>query len=115
MLKQLLESRSTELSSNGAASEFVVQAPWQLAREAKTKKFVDTKASKGRKLRYTVHEKLQNFMPPEDRGVWEERQRDELFGGLFGRRVGLGEDDEDVRSEDEGVDAEEEGLMLFRN
>ncbi|KAI4174134.1 MAG: hypothetical protein LQ346_008275, partial [Caloplaca aetnensis] len=32
------------------------------------KKQVDTKASKGRKMRYTVHEKLQNFMAPEDRG-----------------------------------------------
>lgn len=115
LLKELLENRSTELSANGSASEFVVQAPWQLAREAKTKKIVDTRASKGRKLRYTVHEKLQNFMAPEERGEWGERQRDELFGSLFGRRVGLGEDDEDVVSEDEVVDAEEEGLKLFRN
>lgn len=115
LLKQLLENRSNELNSNGAA-EFVVQAPWQLAREAKTKKIVDTKASKGRKLRYTVHEKLQNFMAPEDRGGWGERQVDDLFGGLFGRRVGLGEEEEDVVSEEEReVDVQEEGLMLFRS
>jgi protein AATF/BFR2 len=117
LLKQLLENRSADLSANNGGSEFVVQAPWQLAREAKTKKIVDTKASKGRKLRYTVHEKLQNFMAPEDRGDWGERQRDELFGGLFGRRVGLGEDEdehEDVKSDKE-VDAAEEGLMLFRS
>ncbi|KAF2741847.1 TRAUB-domain-containing protein [Sporormia fimetaria CBS 119925] len=110
LLKELLENRSSEL--NAGTAEFVVQAPWQLAREAKTKKIVDTRASKGRKLRYTVHEKLQNFMAPEDRGSWGERQRDELFGGLFGRRVGLGEEVEG--SESEG-DAGEEGLMLFRN
>ncbi|KAF2194055.1 TRAUB-domain-containing protein [Zopfia rhizophila CBS 207.26] len=113
LLKGLLEQRSQDAATNGG-SEFVVQAPWQAAREAKTKKVVDTKASKGRKLRYTVHEKLQNFMAPEERGTWGERQRDELFGSLFGRRVGLGEEDEMERS-DEEVDAEEEGLMLFRS
>lgn len=115
LLKELLEQRSADLSTNGAA-EFVVQAPWQIAREAKTKKVVDTKASKGRRLRYTVHEKLQNFMAPEDRGTWGERQRDELFSSLFGQRLGLGEHDE-VQSdqEEEDVDAEEQGLMLFRS
>ncbi|KAF2105755.1 apoptosis-antagonizing transcription factor [Lophiotrema nucula] len=108
LLKELLESHS-----NGAAgaAEFVVQAPWQVAREAKTKKVVDTKASKGRKLRYTVHEKLQNFMAPEDRGLWGDRQREELFSSLFGRRLGLGEEVEDD-SDGEG-DRVEEGLMLF--
>ena len=72
-------------------------------------KMVDTKASKGRKMRYTVHEKLQNFMAPEDRGTWGERQRDELFGGLFGRRVGLGED-EDVQSDEDDAGIEGGGL-----
>ncbi|KAF1347366.1 TRAUB-domain-containing protein, partial [Lizonia empirigonia] len=92
LLKELLEQRSADVHANGA-SEFVVQAPWQVAREARTKKVVDTKASKGRRLRYTVQEKLQNFMAPEERGEWGERQRDELFGSLFGQRVRLGEDD----------------------
>jgi len=112
LLKELLEQRS---ASNGAA-EFVVQAPWQVAREAKTKKVVDTKASKGRKLRYTIHEKLQNFMAPEDRGLWNDRQKDELFSSLFGQRLALGEHD-DVESEEEdgGIDAAEQGLMLFRS
>ncbi|KAH4405773.1 protein BFR2 [Parastagonospora nodorum] len=114
MLKELLEQRSAE-NANGGAAEFVVQAPWQVAREAKTKKIVDTKASKGRRLRYTVQEKLQNFMAPEERGVWEERQRDELFGSLFGRRVGLAEVDDGEDEVEDGVDAEEAGLMLFRN
>ncbi|KAH7397161.1 traub transciption factor family protein [Pyrenochaeta sp. MPI-SDFR-AT-0127] len=113
LLKELLEQRSADINSNGAA-EFVVQAPWQVAREAKTKKVVDTKASKGRRLRYTVQEKLQNFMAPEERGDWGERQRDDLFSSLFGQRLGLGEN-EDVESEQEEVDAEEAGLMLFRN
>ncbi|KAF1953703.1 TRAUB-domain-containing protein [Byssothecium circinans] len=115
LLKELLEQRSADLSTNGTA-EFVVQAPWQVAREAKTKKVVDTKASKGRRLRYTVHEKLQNFMAPEERGQWGERQRDELFSSLFGQRLGLGEHDEvESEAEDEAMDAEEQGLMLFRS
>ncbi|EUC46485.1 hypothetical protein COCMIDRAFT_25446 [Bipolaris oryzae ATCC 44560] len=114
MLKELLEQRSADLNANGTA-EFVVQAPWQVAREAKTKKIVDTKASKGRKLRYTVQEKLQNFMAPEDRGEWGDRQRDELFGSLFGQRLGLREHDEVESEEEEQVDAEEAGLMLFRS
>jgi protein AATF/BFR2 len=113
LLKELLEQRSADVNANGT-SEFVVQAPWQVAREAKTKKVVDTKASKGRRLRYTVQEKLQNFMAPEERGEWGERQRDELFGSLFGKRLRLGEEDVESESEME-ADAEEAGLMLFRS
>ncbi|KAF2847537.1 TRAUB-domain-containing protein [Plenodomus tracheiphilus IPT5] len=114
MLKELLEQRSADLNANGAA-EFVVQAPWQVARDAKTKKVVDTKASKGRRLRYTVQEKLQNFMAPEERGEWGDRQRDELFSSLFGQRLGLGEHDDVENAVEDEVDAEEAGLMLFRS
>jgi protein AATF/BFR2 len=108
LLQSLISQRSSETTTSMANLNL---QPWQAAREAKTKKVVDTKASKGRKLRYTVHEKLQNFMAPEDRGAWGERQADELFGSLFGRRVGLGEE-MDV-DEVEEVDAEAEGLRLF--
>jgi protein AATF/BFR2 len=114
MLKELLEQRSADINANGTA-EFVVQAPWQVARDAKTKKVIDTKASKGRRLRYTVQEKLQNFMAPEERGEWGDRQRDELFSSLFGQRLGLGENDDVQSEEEDGADAEEAGLMLFRS
>lgn len=114
MLKELLEQRSAD-NANGGAADFVVQAPWQVAREAKTKKIVDTKASKGRRLRYTVQEKLQNFMAPEERGEWGERQRDELFSSLFGQRMALGEQDHVESELEDGLDAEEAGLMLFRS
>lgn len=108
LLKELLEQKSQD---SVAASN--IDIGFQMRREAKTKKNVDTKASKGRKLRYTVHEKLQNFMAPEDRSKWGERQADELFGSLFGQRMALGEDDE--MEDDDGVDPEEAGLMLFRS
>ncbi|KAF2765905.1 TRAUB-domain-containing protein, partial [Teratosphaeria nubilosa] len=88
MLKELLEQKSADSVS---ASNINIDVSFQMRREAKTKKNVDTKASKGRKLRYTVHEKLQNFMAPEDRRTWGERQTDELFGSLFGQKLGLAE------------------------
>lgn len=115
MLQSLLEQRSAD-SVAASASASNIDVSFQMRREAKTKKNIDTKASKGRKLRYTVHEKLQNFMAPEDRSTWGPRQADELFGSLFGRKMGLGEDAEDEKMDDaEDEDAEEAGLMLFRN
>lgn len=107
MLKELLESKSSDTLTASTID-------FDPRREAKTKKHVDTKASKGRKLRYTVHEKLQNFMAPEDRRRWGDRQADDLFGSLFGRSMALGEDageDEDVEDADAGG---AEDLMLFR-
>ncbi|KAL8758662.1 MAG: hypothetical protein Q9184_003858 [Pyrenodesmia sp. 2 TL-2023] len=79
------------------------------------KKQVDTKASKGRKIRYTVHEKLQSFMAPEDRGRWGDRQREELMRGLLGRKV-VDVEERVVDGEDEASEGEraEEGLRLFR-
>ncbi|KAF8323481.1 apoptosis-antagonizing transcription factor [Cantharellus anzutake] len=72
-------------------------------KEAKArKKIVDTKASKGRKLRYQVHEKLQNFMVPvQPRGLWHEEQIDELFGSLLGRGFGGGRDTESTMDIDQ--------------
>ncbi|KAF8159798.1 apoptosis-antagonizing transcription factor [Crassisporium funariophilum] len=57
-----------------------------LQKQKKAKKKVDTKASKGRKLRYEVHEKLQNFMVPVPvPGSWHDEQVDELFSSLLGK------------------------------
>jgi len=63
-----------------------VTEAWELNRANKVKKVVDTKASKGRKLRYEVHEKIKNFMVPVlNRGTWHEEQIDELFASLLGK------------------------------
>nr|POF14902.1 protein bfr2 [Quercus suber] len=117
LLKELLEAKAQDSVSASNISN--IDLSFQLRREAKTKKNVDVKASKGRKLKYTVHEKLQNYMAPEDRCSWGQRQTDELFSSLFGQRLGLGED---VEAEDENGDAEmddsaheDAALMLFRN
>lgn len=89
-------------------------AAWPAPNAAKRpKRTVDTKASKGRRMRYAVHEKLRDFMVREDRGRWGDRQVDELFGTLLGRKRSaiLEEGGEDGEAGDGG---EEEALMMFR-
>lgn len=115
LLQSLISQRSNDTTPSLSALNINFPTePWQAAREAKTKKAVDTKASKGRKMKYTVHEKLQNFMAPEDRTSWGERQCDELFGSLFGRRIGLGELDEDDVDGDEVGKVEDAGFEALR-
>lgn len=118
LLTTLLEQRAATSNSGPAQTAVDISAlnGYQIRREAKTRKNVDTKASKGRRLRYTPHEKLMNYMAPEDRGNWGERQVDELFGSLLGKRMVLDEEDEvdvDVEMEDE-VDDGEMGLLFGR-
>jgi len=118
LLKELLEAKSASSEGLTAATNLDLSNMNTMRREAKTKRNVDTKASKGRKLKYVVHEKLQNFMAPEERAKWGERQTDELFGSLFGQRLGLAEnldeDAEEMAEEDKDVADEEAGLMMFR-
>ncbi|XP_003386173.1 PREDICTED: protein AATF-like [Amphimedon queenslandica] len=56
---------------------------------AKVKKKVDTKASKGRKLRYHVHQKLVGLMAPINSCNYSESARYNLFSSLFdSRKIG---------------------------
>jgi protein AATF/BFR2 len=121
LLRELVDQKmatSNSTATNHAAANgngISIVDITSLTREAKVRKKVDTKASKGRKLRYTVHEKLQNFMAAEDHGSWEPRQVDELFGSLLGRTVHLAEgrnEDFGVGEDDDGA-AEATGLRLF--
>ncbi|KAL0934156.1 TRAUB domain-containing protein [Colletotrichum truncatum] len=113
MLKQLVEQRTNDNGSTGAAAQPTVR--WAAMKEAKTKKHVDRRASKGRKMRFNVHEKLQNFMAPEDRRIWEQDAIDRLFGTLFGQQMELTEQASDDDMEEDDANAEEEGLRLFRS
>jgi protein AATF/BFR2 len=113
LLNQLVEQRKMEAGpAMGGTS--IAPAQWAV-KEAKMRKNVDTKASKGRKIRYTVHEKLQNFMAPENRGNWEQEAIDRFFGTLLGQKMTLGEEDMEVDGEENGVSLEEAGLRLFRS
>jgi protein AATF/BFR2 len=117
LLKELVDQRMMDSSNTSAPLGDGGRpiAQWTAVKEAKTKKNVDTKASKGRKMRYTVHEKLQNFMAPEDRTAWEQDAIDRFFGTLLGQKMSLGEEDEEMSDGDEGVPLAEEALMLFRS
>lgn len=57
-----------------------------LQRQAKRRKVVDRRASKGRKLRYHVHEKLVGFMTPAQQSSHVEGLGPALFCNLFGQR-----------------------------
>lgn len=120
LLKELVDQRMMDSSSTaltvGEGGRPIAQ--WTAVKEAKTKKNVDTKASKGRKMRFTVHEKLQNFMAPEDRSSWEQDAVDRFFGTLLGQKMSLGEEEENEsgdEDDDGGEPLAEEALMLFRS
>ncbi|KAJ5729500.1 Protein bfr2 [Penicillium malachiteum] len=122
LLRDLVEQRMSSSDAMTGGMDTLHQLPTRLPihpitgmRNDKVKRDIDTRASKGRKMRFTVHEKLQNFMAPEDRGVWTGRAREEFFASLLGRSASglLGEDD-DSASDGES-DREEGGLKLFRS
>ncbi|KAJ4150691.1 hypothetical protein LMH87_011428 [Akanthomyces muscarius] len=109
LLKELVEQRTVDSSSNQASA--VPSVVLTASRENRTRKIVDRKASKGRKMRFTVHEKLQNFMAPEDRRQWEQSAIDRFFSTLFGRKLEFNEDEAD---EDEAMtDVADPNFKLF--
>ncbi|WPK23756.1 hypothetical protein PUMCH_001002 [Australozyma saopauloensis] len=87
------------------------------AASTKLKKNVDNKASKGRKLRYHVQEKIANFDSPRPWLKWNDSQVDEFFASLLGQKISMREDsseDEDEDDEDEEeVIAADSGIKLF--
>jgi len=116
LLKELVDQRMVDSNSSVApvgGSERPI-AQWTAVKEAKTKKNVDTKASKGRKMKFTVHEKLQNFMAPEARGNWEQDRIDRFYSTLLGQQMTLGEDEAEGSDEDDEPLADE-GLAFFRS
>ncbi|CCU74232.1 traub transcription factor family protein [Blumeria hordei DH14] len=113
LLKDLVDRRRADQLSGHDGFESVRNLPGASIKDVKTKKVVDTKASKGRKLRYTVHEKIQNFMAPEDRSSWEPSAVDRLFNTLLGQQATLQEDENVSEHEDAGP--EEQRLKLFES
>lgn len=113
LLRDVIASRATDASIDGGLGDLDWRAAQRDKKRAKTASgAVDTRASKGRKLRFEVHEKLRNFMPPAPPpslpqtagmgagvggggAVWHEAQVDELFASLLGRGFGGERDVED--------------------
>ncbi|KAH0836571.1 apoptosis-antagonizing transcription factor [Lanmaoa asiatica] len=78
LLRDIIDARG---NGTGGNDDWIA-----VQKEKRAKKKVDTRASKGRKLRYEVHEKIQNFMVPvSTQGSWHEEQVDELFASLLGK------------------------------
>lgn len=82
LLRELIECKSADISD-----------PIQLSRQwialqqmrSKMKRKVDTKATKGRKIKYVVHNKLVNYMAPEKCTTWTDESTNELYSSLFGK------------------------------
>lgn len=80
-LRELIEYKT---NSTGNANEMSKQFTELQRLRKKMKKTVDTRASKGRKIRYVVHNKLVSFMAPNTSSNWDDEQKNELFKSLFG-------------------------------
>ncbi|EGW33695.1 uncharacterized protein SPAPADRAFT_147617 [Spathaspora passalidarum NRRL Y-27907] len=87
-------------------------------RANKLKNNVDTKASKGRKLRYHVQEQIANFETSVGGWRWNDDQIDEFFASLLGQKVNMNEQDEseeehEEEEEEEEVIPQDSGITLF--
>lgn len=90
LLRELIERKTSAVDPN---NQVAVGRQWLAIQKLrrKIKKKVDTKASKGRKIRYHVHSKLVNFMAPVDHSSMSDEARGELYRGLFGQNPALRE------------------------
>ena len=74
---------------------------------------IDTRASKGRKLNYSIQQPLANYEAPTGTGYrWSDEQIDEFFAGLLGRKINFNEDEE---GEEERGEEEEEELNAIKD
>jgi TRAUB (NUC102) domain. len=85
LLRELIERKSSDVTD-----------PVQLGRQwlelqklrSKMKRKIDTRATKGRKIRYVVHSKLVNYMAPISQRLFSKEATAELFNSLFGKGSG---------------------------
>lgn len=86
LLRELIERKTSTVDPN---DQVAMGRQWLAIQKlrSKIKKKVDTKASKGRKVRFHVHSKLVNFMAPINHSSMSDEARNELYRGLFGRNV----------------------------
>merc|ERR1712002_507573 len=85
MLKELIERKSDINADDPVAAG----RRWLELQKLRTKikKKVDTRASKGRKVRYDVHTKLVSFMAPQKAGTMGDLARNNLFASLYGQKL----------------------------
>ncbi|XP_030648594.1 protein AATF [Chanos chanos] len=83
LLRELIERKTSAADPN---DQVAMGRQWLAIQKlrSKIKKKVDTKASKGRKIRFHIHSKLVNFMAPIDHSSMSDEARSELYCSLFG-------------------------------
>ncbi|KAF6722053.1 Protein AATF [Oryzias melastigma] len=86
LLRELIERKTSTADSN---EQLATGRQWLAIQKlrSKMKRKVDTRASKGRKVRFHVHSKLLNFMAPMDNSSMSDEARSELFRSLFGQNT----------------------------
>ncbi|XP_048412670.1 protein AATF [Stegostoma tigrinum] len=84
LLRELIERKTTAIDSN---DQIAMGRQWLAIQKLRSriKKKVDTRASKGRKVRYHVHSKLVSFMAPIDHSTMNDDARSDLYKSLFGK------------------------------
>ncbi|EGI58641.1 PREDICTED: protein AATF-like [Acromyrmex echinatior] len=83
LLRDLIEYRSSDMTDPVQLSKQWIQL--QNMRK-KMKRKIDTRATKGRRVRYNVHNKLINFMAPITvYDTWTDNAKNELYNSLFGK------------------------------
>ncbi|XP_015585242.1 protein AATF [Cephus cinctus] len=83
LLRELIEYKSSDVTDPIQLSKQWIQLQNM---RSKMKRKIDTRATKGRRIRYNVHTKLVNFMAPITvNDTWTELARNELYSSLFGK------------------------------
>ncbi|XP_039612656.1 protein AATF [Polypterus senegalus] len=84
LLRELIERKTSAVDPN---DQVAMGRQWLAIQRlrSKIKKRVDTKASKGRKVRFHVHSKLVNFMAPIAQSPVNDDAWMELYKSLFGK------------------------------
>ncbi|QEU59889.1 Bfr2 [Kluyveromyces lactis] len=112
LLNDLVEKKiSNSQQSNGVTLAITSRS------ENKLKKNIDTKASKGRKLNYSVQEPIANYEASVNTGYkWSDEQIDEFFAGLLGQKINFNEDDEleaNVMHNEEDEEIKNDDIQIF--
>lgn len=83
LLRDLIEYKSADIIDPIQLSKQWIQLQ---SMRNKIKRKIDTRATKGRRVRYNVHNKLVNYMAPITiNDTWTELAKNELYNSLFGK------------------------------
>lgn len=84
LLRDLIDKKAGEGAGSGGGGDLAQKVAQIQKLRSKSKRKVDTRASKGRRIRYDIHAKLVNFTAPvAGVSTISEEARNELFGSLF--------------------------------